>query len=594
MGEGTKKVIFSQGSLLLLVFTSYFLLSLVLTYPLITNLGGKLFGGEDANYALWLDWWYKQSVLIRQRSPFLWSNFLFYPDGLSLGASLEGVLFHIFGALGLVLVGNSLFVYNLLCLFSVAFSAWAVFLFTKYLKGQFWLCYLGGLAVGLAPYQMAHMISGHTNLIGFGLVPLFFLSFLKLRQNPSGRRVLLASLLLFLVGLGSWIYLFFTLLCLGFYLLFEYGLSYRGKLRLFFSWLLKTRFLIMLFITTVLLLPFVFPIIRGGLRQETVVYLGDFGAYGSADLTSFFVPSPRSNLGRILSTGRIYDHYFIYNETEATNFLGWLGILGLVLIVRRIPRSPLKERLRGEVWLYLFTVCCFLSLGPLLRIFGKVYFVLPYLLLALLPFASMARVPARLSIFALLFLVAFLIENLSGWFSRLKPSCQRVVFGVAFLVLLGERMFLPVPLFAEPTSKFYLTMAEDGADYAIVNLPLSDVNHNALANYAQTVHGKKIVGGYTSVYAVTSQVRNFIVSSPWLRHSYCRGFDEARSREVAGQQSLAAFLDTLKRNNIHYLILHKYLLDEEGCLAYKTFLESYLAGRPVYFEDDLLRVYRTD
>lgn len=574
---------------LALIIFLYFLVSLIVTYPLINNnLGQRILGGEDANYALWWDWWYGQAVTVEHQNPFSWNNYLFYPDGFRLGSSHEGSLYHVVGSLGQLIYKNQLLVYNLHCLFALSFSAWAVFLLLDFMTKQTALSWLGGLVVGFSPYQLAHLTKGHTNLFSFGFVPLFTLSFFRLLQRPSKTNLTLVATFFFLVGLSSWVYLYFVFVCLGLFLFLKYLSTFRGKFSSFLRWLYQARVVHLLAISFLIFLPFIWPMVRGAVSRETVVYRGDFGAYGSADLTSYFLPPPSSNLGKFLSTDRIYDHYFIYNEAEATTFLGWLELATLIFVFLR-----LFSYLRGKIWLYLLGGSFILSLGPLLRIAGEVFLPLPYIFLAMFPFASMSRVPARFSIFVIFFLAIFLVVNLSEWFSKLSLRSRMLLFGVSLLIVLGERLFLPFPLFKEPISAFYSKLREDKESYAVVNFPLSEVNWNALANFAQTIHRKKVVGGYISVHSVTPKVTKFLDSNFALSHSRCAGFDWQIAKDTRENQPVRELFRVLAANDVRHLILHKYLLEREECSLYREFLDGYLGSEPIYYEDNLLKVYQT-
>lgn len=601
----------------LLVLVLFFLLALVLTYPLVTHLGTKLVGGEDANYALWLGWWYKLTLFEKHQNPLAWNNYLFYPDGYQLGSSFNGPIFHLAEAVGLLITNNHFFVYNLLCLITLTFSAWATFLFLRYWVKQSALAFLGGLAVGFSPYQLAHLIRGHTTMISFGFVPLFLWRFLILLREPSRRNVGWGAFTLWLVGISCWNYLYFVFLCLGFYLMYTLVIYHQKSWRFVLVWLKRSKLILWLFLSFFLLLPFLWPMVSSARRGETITSHPKYGELGSADLSSFFLPSPASNLGKLISSQGFYDRYYTYNESEATTFWGWLEVGGLLLVlgglfdwlinkrseftnhqsaVAEISPAKADARPLEKIWLFLLGFTALLALGPSLRVLGKDYLPLPGAILAKIPFAAMSRVSARLAIFSLFFLVIFLTVNLARWYSGLRRSRRLAFFGVILLLLLGERVFLPFPLLAEQPSEFFTKIAEDQEDYAIANLPLSDINRST--NYQQMAHRKKIVGGYGSTYAETSNVLKFIRTNPLFRVAYRHfyygeHFNWRMAENIWRRQPVEDLFKVFAENNIHYLVVHKNLLKGEEHFLYQKFLEQYLAPKPIWFEDDVVRVYKT-
>lgn len=575
----------------LLVGCLYFSLSLAFTYPLVVNFGGKLVGADDANSHLWMGWWFYHALFVEHQNPLAWNNYLFYPDGFRLGSSYDGLVFPIFSLITKPIIRNQLVSYNLFCLLALSFSAWSVFVLVNSLTGSAAVSFLAGLAVGFSPYQIAHLIGGHGNLILFGFVPLFFWIFLRQVQRPSSANLLLASFLLFLVGAGSWNYLLFTLLSLGTFLGGVYLAQYRGKFDRFCSWLVSIRIYFMLVIGGCMLLPLVLPIVQGYFGGEVVTPVGSSYLFGSADLTSYFLPPPRSNLGQIFSTAGIYQKYFIFNQAEATTFLGWAEVILVAWLLVRKGWS----KVAGKLWLGLAGVTFLLSLGAKLYIFGRAYIPLPYLLWVRLPLGGLARVPSRLAIFVLLFLVIFISLNAADYFWKLKSWSKAIVWTLIFLGLTGERLFLPLKMLGEYESPFYYQIRQDSEAYVVANLPSFDAaDTNAVANYSQTIHEKKMVGGYISTFSLTTRVGRFIIENPALYHSFCLSFNLEKASEIQTVQPLDKLFRVLRENNIRYLIVHKYLLAKPECGFYKVFIEDYFKQKPVYFEDENLRVYRTD
>jgi len=570
--------------------TAYFGLSLFFTYPAVTNLSQLIIGGNDANSHLWLGWWFHQAVFHLRKNPLAWSDYLYYPNGFRLGASYDGLFFPIFSALAQLVVANQLLIYNIYCLLALSFSALSVYLLVTYLTTSSALAFLAGVAVGFSPYQIAHLLGGHTNLIAFGWVPLFFLAYLRVKDSPSTRNVLYCSAALFLVGVGSWSYLAFTgvgLLCL---LSCEYWLNFRGFVSPYLFWLRKIRIYHWLLIAFCGLLPLSLPIVQGFLTGETALSEGSSYVFGGADGSSFFLPAPRSNLGQLLSTSKIFARYHSFNETEAVTFLGWLEVLAAVglFVIRGF------SHLGGRGWFWSALIFLTLSLGDRLRWLGQAYAPLPYALLMKFPGASWLRVPARLAIFVLLFLVVWLSINTAEFFESATTKKRRWVWIVLLLALVGERLWWPLPMLKEPVSLFYEVIRNDQAEFAVANLPNFEASdRHAFANYTQTLHHRKIAGGYISSFSLTTRVGQFLIDNPALYHSFCPSFTAEKANRILKDQPVDALFTALKASNIRYLILHLYLLQNPDCFVYSAFIDDYLQTKPVFYEDDLIRVYQT-
>ena len=73
-----------RGVSTLLALLSYALLSLGWTYPLIANFSTKMFGwGGDRYIYLWNMWWLKKALLDIHTNP-LYTDYIYYPKGISL------------------------------------------------------------------------------------------------------------------------------------------------------------------------------------------------------------------------------------------------------------------------------------------------------------------------------------------------------------------------------------------------------------------------------------------------------------------------------------------------------------------------------
>ena len=103
-----------------------------------------------------------------------------------------------------------------------------------------------------------------------------------------------------------------------------------------------------------------------------------------------------------------------------------------------------------------------------------------------------------------------------------------------------------------------------------------------------------IVGGYIAPRAISQNALSFITSNPLFNLSRCFGFDETAIKKINSEEPLNTLLAMLRENKIHYIVIHKKILGEKICQNYKEFLSDYFNPLLPYFEDNELRVYKTD
>jgi len=220
------------------VLTGYLLLTVVMTWPLVTNLTTAIPGDSfDGWQNYWNLWWMKTALVDRQQTPFV-TDLLYYPTGV-------GLYFHTLnpfnGLFTLSLqLSNGLFVaYNTVIFFSWTMAGYGVYLLTLWiLDFRFWIldgqphqagisnpkskiqnpksAFVAGAIFTFAPFHMAHLL-GHMQVLSFQWLPFYVLYLLKAsthcRQGkPWARQALMAGLFLTLTGLCDWyfvLYLFF-------------------------------------------------------------------------------------------------------------------------------------------------------------------------------------------------------------------------------------------------------------------------------------------------------------------------------------------------------------------------------------------------
>jgi len=215
------------------------------------------------------------------------------------------------------------------------------------------------------------------------------------------------------------------------------------------------------------------------------------------DLAAFFLPNPNHPLApesirAWLSTPRL-DAYF-----ENVASLTFVALLTIVFAWRagwRIPR----------LWGVLALVFAALALGPFLHIGGvNTHVPGPWAFLRYVPVIGLARTPGRFSI-VLALVVAILFAAALSWLGRRWPERRRVIITAIGLLLIVELLPAPRPLYSAAVPAIYRHVAPAPEDVRVLELPFgirdgtsSVGDFTARSQFYQTVHGKRLIGGYLS------------------------------------------------------------------------------------------------
>src|SRR5262245_39746823 len=196
-----------RGELVLLAF--FALAALVLTWPMAITLGQATGTRGDYLDNLWNAWWLKHALLAGQ-SPY-WTDYLFYPDGISLQQHTLSPL-NALSLAALTSVFDSHQAFSLLVLAHFALSGWCFSLLARHVTGSTAGGVLGGLLYSFCPFHYFYLCQ--INVFSFEFMPLALLFFL--RYARGGARRDLAGVVLALAGMAATIeyYVVYTYLAL--------------------------------------------------------------------------------------------------------------------------------------------------------------------------------------------------------------------------------------------------------------------------------------------------------------------------------------------------------------------------------------------
>ena len=544
--------LFGRKSLGVLVL--FALLSLVMTFPLITRIGKTVV--HDLGDPLLVAWTLAWDAHQLSHDPFhLFEGNFFYPcpNVLAYSEHMVGDALLVFPLL--LYPQLVILVYNLVYLLSFILSGWGVYLLVKHLSCDTAPAIIAGLLFAFSPYRLSRL--SHLHILSTQWVPFIFLFLHKFAQKPSWKNAVLASLFYVLQGL-----------CCNHYAVFLYPVILLWAAFFLFSqrsfW--SVRNLKITAVSTglalILLIPFFLPYLE--LRHA----LGLTRSIGEARVFSAHWSSYLS----ACQFNRIYGK--ITSKFASSLFPGelWLfpGLVGVMFSVVNIFR--ISAGTRRALWAYgaILFFSFLMSFGPRWTFFGR-EFDSPYrFLYNYLPGWNGIRVPARIymiSTLALSILAGFGANHLGMIF---KPVTRKPFFLIAGGLILLESFSVPLPLAAvPPPAPVYHWLAAQPGKPVVLELPMPVRNEERWKEtaylYYSIFHWKPLINGYSGYF-------------PPYYQSLCetmQGFPDSSS------------LAELHRFGVKYVIWHS---GEYG-LSLKRVVIEQLATRPslsliARFEDD--------
>jgi hypothetical protein len=214
------------------------------------------------------------------------------------------------------------------------------------------------------------------------------------------------------------------------------------------------------------------------------------------DAVAFFLPNPNHPFAPDAIRAWLTPRPDAYYENVAS--LTFVALLTIGVAWRMGWRVP-------RLWGWLAVVFGAFALGPFVHIAGvNTHIPGPWALLRYLPVIGLARTPSRFSIIVML-MVAVLFGAALTWLGRRWPSRRPLILATIGVLLAIELLPAPLTLHSATVPTIYHRIAAAPQDVRVLELPFgirdgtsSIGDFNARSQYFQTVHGKRLIGGYLS------------------------------------------------------------------------------------------------
>jgi hypothetical protein len=580
----------------LVALCAYGVLTLVLTYPLAIHLGTAIPGPYGDNWQYYWNLWWMRQFASGQVPDLFHTNYLYYPNGVSLYFDTL-TIFDAFVTLPIQMVFNAIAAYNTAVLMGFAFSGWTAYLLADYVVGMSeqgearaevdiparWLAaFAAGFIFTFCPYHFAHLM-GHLNLVAMEWIPLYVLFLLKATQTQRWRFVPMAGLFLALTALADWYYVMYLVMFTVLYVVVRV-VTTRPRFNMVMSDLVRVGLIGAVFV--VIASPILIPTLVEAMTTSYAVYPPVQTLHHSPDLLAFFAPSPFHPIWGRMAEG--WEN--IYHSPLAEKIV-YLGYVPLVLSGIAIWREWRRVRL----WLIVAVVFFTLALGPLLHLGGQTTFTsfdttvpLPYLLLYYLPLVPASRAVSRFEVMVVLSLGimaawGLVVAMRAARGQQLLGGLNvRLAIPVVALLLIGfEFLAVPYQMSAPQVPAFLAAIAAEKGDFAILDVPFSMIRSRYLLY--QTVHEKRIVGGYIS----RSQPYRFVQVTPAVQQlvNLARGPDiNTIALRKMGENVLGYY-------NVGYVVVHK-KLDKPDAVEKALDMATRIFGRGPDYEDDMAAAFR--
>ncbi|XSG75083.1 hypothetical protein ACP8Y2_23215 [Herpetosiphon llansteffanensis] len=444
----------SQRLIHTIVLLGYLILAIIATYPLIGHVATHVpSGAGDAAQDLWEKLWNLDHVyrsLLAGQSPFF-TDQLYTPNGAALYFHPLSITNAII-ALPIIAIWGVIPAYNFLALGSFVLSGYAVYLLCRQWQCSSRSAFLAGMIYSFSAFHFGHLTLNHLELWNMQWLPLYFVAYEQVRQQPSFARIAWAILALLAVLFSSLYMAMYALLWTLVWLGFDLAQQPRSLKQ---TWQRLRAPLIIGGVTLVVILPLMLiPMLRQAANNPVLIR--------SVEEVSKRAISPLA----------------IFQRSS----LSYLGLIGLVLAVIGVVLTK-KQGLR---WIVLGLGAFWLALGPRYGL---------YQIYNLLPIAQFGRYPDRFIVLTLISSAVLAAMGVDGLLKRWQPRWH-VLVSASLLLLIGVDSWPNQRPLLQPTHHpVYEQIAADPTAGSVLDMPIRRTNSAWFAMYYQTIHQRPIIDG---------------------------------------------------------------------------------------------------
>ena len=555
------------------VIALYIVATIVMTYPVAFRLNGDWIALRDTDtyMKLWDQWYFGRAINLGL--PLNVTHELFYPVGVDLTyhsmswtvTTLIWLLTPIFSAIG---------AYNFSILFAVFTTAYCGYLLIRSMVNHRSAAWLGGAVYSFIPYHIAHS-GGHPDLVHLATIPLAALLLIRAFSHSSVKAAVGAALML---GLAAWtslyimVFAFITLFPIFVYLMLD-----QHRWRDTKHWKIVA---VLSIVSAVIVGVRLLPIFQSSDALSAAIEQKYAANTTQTDLLALVLPSQSNPVLEPLVRPIIESSLVDYNSPPMSyKWPPYLGIIPILLCLSAVGWK--KHRARIWAWFALGMFFIVLCLGPVLRFNGPVYpnITLPAAYLQWFPPIRAVR-PDFFVLGASLPLAVCAALGVERWLTAWdnRQRTQMVLTISVCGLLLFEYWNGPFPGVSASVSPFYVQLANDAGQFALIDLPMGRQASKPYL-YFQTIHGRPIVEGLIgrTPPEAYNYIQNNALLSRWQTEDAldCRQITDVEIEHSLGQ---------LASDGFRYIVVH-HEVDQAP-----TELRSYFTITPVY-DDEAITVY---
>ncbi len=569
----------------ILVLLAYAALSVVITWPLITELGTHIIGYENCTNRMhvWVLWVVKQMLGTGDMS--VNTDYIFYPNGSNMVRLYGSDLFYPVILSPLVHALSPAVVYNLKVMFSFFMAPVGGYLVLRHAGVWRPAAWLGGALFICMPYFLLETFNGVSELVSVEWVPFAVLFTYRMMDRGRWYDAVAAALFFLLSTYSSGYNLFFLMMFFVVFVIYRAVAEFRTR-RPRWGRLQPKMLLLCGVLCAAGLVPLVFlhkaASTSASVKSEHIDMVKPNlrpGSDSSAELVTFLRPGRNQiPLIRRDGDGNVHQTYTTY-----TTYLGFavlaLAVLGVV-----------TARRRSRPWLVLTIFFFLVSLGPFLRISEKPMLIGDYalpmpslLLYYVLPgfdvtvrhtYRYVTMLHLMLAILAG-FGVQWILELARNRVQRVVLFCGAAALCFSEILAFGPAPY-PIPSTARDVPSVYKELARDKKPYGIIELPYEDYLEFLQPHlYWQTTHGKKLIAGAVH-HRIGPPELSLIRKAPLAQNF----LHEASIADPLTPKQLRDSLTVLSKAGFRYVLLHETMFkDETRVKKTKAFLSAVL-GKP--------------